>query len=204
TNAPNPSGFGAAVRVADIDGNGSDDFLVADLDQEFPQDCARRLAFLFNSGSVPFLSNGYPTPQPWTPNGTSDVAVLDIDGDGDLDLVIGHCAGTSVFMQDGSPNPPVTFIRGDSNGDGAVNVADPVYALNYLFNSGPQTCIDAMDVNDDGTVNIADGVAVLAFLFSGGVEPESPHPACGQDPTTDDPGLPTPGELGCDASAACP
>ncbi|MGE3965907.1 MAG: FG-GAP repeat domain-containing protein, partial [Planctomycetota bacterium] len=107
TNAPNPSGFGAAVRVADIDGNGSDDFLVADLDQEFPQDCARQLAFLFNSGSVPFLSNGYPTPQPWTPNGTSDVAVLDINGDGDLDLVIGHCAGTSVFMQDGSPNPPV-------------------------------------------------------------------------------------------------
>lgn len=204
TNAPNPTGFGAAVRVADIDGNGTDDFLVTDLDQEFPEDCTRRLAFLFNSGTAPFLSNGYNTPQPWTPLGTSDVAVLDIDGDTDLDLVIGHCAGTSVFMQDGSPVTTVNFIRGDANSDGSVNVADPVFALDYLFNSGPETCIDAMDVNDDGMVNIADAVAALGFLFSNGPQPEPPFPACGADPTADAPGLPTPGELGCTGSAACP
>lgn len=78
-----------------------------------------------------------------------------------------------------------SFIRGDGNGDGQVNVADAVYTLGYLFAGGPGVCPDAMDANDDGALNIADAVYELGFLFSGGPPPPAPHPGTGADPTPD-------------------
>lgn len=77
------------------------------------------------------------------------------------------------------------FIRGDGNGDQELNVADAVFCLNYLFNSGTADCLDAIDTNDDGSTNIADAVALLNFLFSGGNAPPPPYPNPGSDPTPD-------------------
>ncbi len=79
------------------------------------------------------------------------------------------------------------FIRGDSGGDGQLNIADAVAILNGLFVAGtpPSTCADAEDVNDDGQVNIADPVFLLAYLFSGGPDPFPPFPTPGPDPTAD-------------------
>ncbi len=79
------------------------------------------------------------------------------------------------------------FVRGDCNIDNAVNIADAVSILAYLFSgSAAPTCLDAADVNDDGAVNIADAVSVLSYLFSGGLEPPPPFSGCGIDPTPDD------------------
>lgn len=78
-----------------------------------------------------------------------------------------------------------TFVRGDSNGDSTLNIADPVMTLGHLFNSGPSPCRDAMDGNDDGALNIADPVFVLTYLFSAGPNPAAPFPTCGLDPTPD-------------------
>ena len=78
-----------------------------------------------------------------------------------------------------------SFIRGDGNGDVAVNVADAVFALNFLFSGLPSDCLDAMDTNDDGSNDIADAVAILQFLFSGGAAPPAPFPNAGLDPTPD-------------------
>ncbi|MEM7166935.1 MAG: Kazal-type serine protease inhibitor domain-containing protein [Planctomycetota bacterium] len=76
------------------------------------------------------------------------------------------------------------FVRGDCNDDGSFNIADPVYTLNYLFNSGPSNCLAAMDGNDDESVNVADAVSFLTHLFGGtGTFPPAPHPNCGPDPT---------------------
>lgn len=78
-----------------------------------------------------------------------------------------------------------SFLRGDPNGDGSINVADAVFCLNYLFNGVVADCLDAVDANDDGSTNIADAVALLDFLFSGGTPPPPPYPTPGSDPTPD-------------------
>ena len=97
-------------------------------------------------------------------------------------------AGYAVPLQEGGPKPPagVNFVRGDSNGDGEVNISDPTYILVNLFlgGAGPP-CFDAADGNDDGGVDITDAIYVLNFLFLGGQAPPAPFPACGVDATAD-------------------
>ena len=104
---------------------------------------------------------------------------------------IGH-SGTITLETDGAGD----FIRGDGNGDGAVNVADVVFNLDYLFQGGSSNCLKAHDDNDDGTVNIADPVFSLTFQFQFGPIIPSPYPSCGSDPTSD--------ELTCDLAIGCP
>jgi hypothetical protein len=68
---------------------------------------------------------------------------------------------------------------------GAVDLADAIYTLQYLFLSGPGPCRDAMDSNDDGRVDIGDAVYLLVFLFVDGPAPAVPFPYPGIDPTSD-------------------
>ncbi len=104
------------------------------------------------------------------------------------------------------------FKRGDSNGDGELDLSDAVWSLSYLFASGPiPACMDAADSNDNGDVNVADPVHTLAFLFAKGAAPPAPGPdTCGPDPTPDSlvclEYLPCPKPAGCpcQASDACP
>jgi len=79
------------------------------------------------------------------------------------------------------------FRRGDSNGAGRTDLADAVYTLDFLFQTGePIRCTDAADANDDGTINIADPVYVLLYLFLGAAPPPLPgSETCGPDPTAD-------------------
>ena len=79
----------------------------------------------------------------------------------------------------------LSVATGDINGDGAVDVGDGIFVLDYLFAGGASTCRDASDANGDGAVDIGDAIFVLTYLFSGGVEPAPPFPACGEDPTAD-------------------
>lgn len=92
--------------------------------------------------------------------------------------------------------PPPEFRRGDDNNDGARDISDPVFALNYLFGDGIAYCIDAMDVNDSGLADIADPVYNLNFIFAMGPEPPAPYPDCGTDDTSD--------SSGCDTYDECP
>ena len=82
---------------------------------------------------------------------------------------------------------PVRFVRGDSNGDLAVDISDAVATLNYLFVGEGQTlaCEDAGDVNDDGALNVTDPVYALSYLFQGGRPPREPFPQEGLDETAD-------------------
>lgn len=88
------------------------------------------------------------------------------------------------------------FVRGDSNGDGSINLVDVVYSLNYLFLNGPGDCLKAQDINDDGNVNLPDPVTLLGYLFLSGPDPVAPFPSCGTDPTPD--------SLGCGFVPSCP
>jgi hypothetical protein len=65
-----------------------------------------------------------------------------------------------------------SFVRGDANSDGVINVSDVVYLINYLFISGPAPDpIQAGDVNCDGNVNASDVVYLINYLFIGGPPP---------------------------------
>ncbi len=79
------------------------------------------------------------------------------------------------------------FRRGNTNNDSAVDLADSLFVVNYLFSGGPQpTCMDAADTNDDGALDISDTIFLLNYLFISGPIPPSPGPqSCGID-TTDD------------------
>ena len=86
------------------------------------------------------------------------------------------------------PPPGELFRRGDSNGDGVMNITDAVSTLAFLFTGGVEPgCKDAADSNDDGALNITDAIFVLGYLFLGAAAPPAPGPSgCGADPTVDD------------------
>ena len=101
-------------------------------------------------------------------------------------------AGVDIGAYEMGECPPddSRFLRGDSNSDGNLDVADPVYTLLYIFRDGKTpSCLDTADANDDGAIDVADAVYVLQFLFVEGPVIPPPYPECGIDPTVD--------ELGC-------
>jgi hypothetical protein len=86
-----------------------------------------------------------------------------------------------VVVSEGPPPVGTPFKRGDSNADGAANIADASFTLNFLFLGGPDpTCSAAADANGDGNVNIADASFLLNFLFLGGRDLPFPFPDCGR------------------------
>lgn len=86
-----------------------------------------------------------------------------------------------------------SFIRGDANTDGRVDLSDSISILSYLFQNGEGVrCLDAGDSNDDRRVDISDAISILNYLFQGGKEPSMPYPGAGIDPTDD--------SLGCEES----
>jgi hypothetical protein len=93
----------------------------------------------------------------------------------------------TIRFQAGSGNQ---FMRGNANGDSAVNLADAIWSFRALFlTPGESPCRDAEDANDDGAVNIADPLLLLNYQLLGGAIPPEPYPGCGEDPDGDDDGL---------------
>ena len=80
-------------------------------------------------------------------------------------------------------SPDFLFLRGDANGDGAIDVADAVRILNVLFlGEAVGSCPAALDFNGDSDTDIADAISSLSYLFSDGAPPVAPHPECGTVP----------------------
>lgn len=79
------------------------------------------------------------------------------------------------------------FRRGDVTTDGAVQINDAVFLLDYLFSMGTAPpCPDSADVDNTGVLDIADVIRLLDYLFGGGPPPPLPGPDdCGVDPTDD-------------------
>src|SRR5262245_44146812 len=95
-----------------------------------------------------------------------------------------------VEAQEGG-SPAGTFIRGDADDTGTLELNDAVYTLRFLFlgNTGDPYCLDALDTNDDGKLNVVDAIWTLNFLFLGGPQPLAPFPEAGSDPTPEKPEL---------------
>ena len=90
------------------------------------------------------------------------------------------------------------FVRGETNGDGVIDISDPVYLFEWLFLGDHDPCCHAaLDVNGDGDHDLSDGIWILEYSFQGGPPPVAPYPACGIGTATDL-------EVGCESSApAC-
>jgi len=116
-----------------------------------------------------------------------------VDSDGACYLVIGDPSSGSGYYFSGETlegmRPIVTvpeFIRGDANSDGALQISDAVFILQYLFAAGESpSCLDASDSNDDGYIDISDVMKILMYLFGDLPAPPAPYPDCGVDTTED-------------------
>ena len=79
-----------------------------------------------------------------------------------------------------------TFVRGDSNGDGFLEISDAIATVLHLFvGASALECEDHGDFDDNGQLQVTDAIATLAFLFQEGVAPRAPYPDAGLDGTPD-------------------
>jgi len=91
------------------------------------------------------------------------------------EVVAGECSSSTygvtqelMLILDGS----CCNIAGDAGNDGAVNVGDAVYLINYIFKGGPApACLAEGDAQGDCQVNVGDAVYLINYVFKGGDPP---------------------------------
>ena len=92
----------------------------------------------------------------------------------------------------------VAFIRGDSNDDGSLNLADAIFLIGYFFGGGNQPpCRSSANTNGDAVVDIGDVIFVINHQFLAGPQPSAPYPNCGADPAGE-------AGIGCEIYSHCP
>jgi hypothetical protein len=65
-----------------------------------------------------------------------------------------------------------SYLCGDANGDGDVDISDAVYLISYIFSGGAAPIpLLAGDANCDHMVDISDVVYLISYIFSGGQPP---------------------------------
>jgi hypothetical protein len=139
-------GFSGNSIVADLDKDGWNDAVITDVDVDVPG-CSRRTHIFRNLGGEPgdsvimreetsgtncpeFMGNPPECIVASIPSnlleGTHDVAIFDLNGDSYLDMIVGRCAGTQVYLNvpdllpgggvpngDDVPGPMLTMSRHD-------------------------------------------------------------------------------------------
>ena len=69
----------------------------------------------------------------------------------------------------------VSYVAGDADGSGEVDIDDVVYLISYIFSGGPEPDpMEAGDADSSGDIDIDDVVYLINYIFSGGPPPCSP------------------------------
>jgi hypothetical protein len=170
------NGFGSQSRICDLNNDGWNDVLIADVDL-FTDGCNRRARIYHNRGDAPNVTlieeSTLVIPSNML-NGVYDFATFDINGDGWNDLVIGKCTSTGNNCG-GTPqgstqvwiNQPHTCgCIGDINADHEHNGADVRGFVNCVLNAGVGNCLCA-DFNDDGVLGDSDIAALVDQIIAG-------------------------------------
>ncbi|MGP1346995.1 MAG: FG-GAP-like repeat-containing protein [Phycisphaerales bacterium] len=158
-------GFGGRGVAGDLDNDGWTDVLIADVDFEIPG-CQRRAAIYRNLGDAPLVTLREEVVGAQTTGrvacisaellrGTYTIALLDIDGDGWLDIVAGQCTGTHVFMNTGGAR---AACPGDLDANGVVNSDDLGILLSAFANN---VC---GDIDGDGATDSDDLGLMLSAI----------------------------------------
>lgn len=75
-------------------------------------------------------------------------------------------AGLVGFLPYASQAQAPLLKRGDANGDKRLNIADPIFLLNHIFNGGKAPrCRSVANANADAYLDISDAIFILSFLF---------------------------------------
>ncbi len=60
-----------------------------------------------------------------------------------------------------------SFVLGDVNGDGAINIVDIIAMVNYIIGTSNEANYDvAADLNEDGVINVTDIVSVISQILA--------------------------------------
>ncbi len=161
---PDNGGFDNNIVIADLDNDGWNDILIADVDVDLPN-CASRLDIHHNLANPPFVTfqedtGNLPTDDGGPLSGTHDVAVFDIDGDCWPDLVIGNCDGTTVWINQGKGNICPSLCPWDIDSSGDVGVKDLLFLLG-TWGSCPKKGDCPADFDDSGDVGVKDLLILL-------------------------------------------
>jgi hypothetical protein len=96
---PDSAGFGSNSVIADLNQDGHNDIIIADVDVDIGG-CTRTTFIYRNLGNRPdvsFQKQGEPIPNDDL-HGVHDVGVFDLNGDGWLDIILGKCDGTQIWI----------------------------------------------------------------------------------------------------------
>jgi hypothetical protein len=110
-------GPGSAPALADLDGDGDLDALVGDL--------GGTLTFFANAGSAIAPAFVAPAPNPFGLAGVGSASIPalgDLDGDGDLDALVGEAGGNLIFFQNTGTAGAPAFATGLTNPFGLAGV----------------------------------------------------------------------------------
>ena len=176
--------FGNTTRVADLDNDGRLDVIICDVDADLGPFCpstGRRTHIYKNTGVVGtglLDEPGLILPLA-SQSALFDVATVDVNGDGWVDLLVGRCGGIELFM-----NQPPIFVT-FSYPNGRPSTLDPTatnsFTVNAAITGGGSIVPDTakLYVSTDGGANFtgypmtSSGASTFTATF--------PPVACGQN-----------------------
>lgn len=161
---PQSNGFGGDSVVADLNNDGWNDFIIADVDPDITG-CQRTSHLYHNINGSSFPADSGNIPESLR-KGTHDVAVLDINGDCWDDIIFGRCFATEIWINTapGGSACKASTCPADLDGSGGVNGIDLAHVLggwtgSVSYGSCPPHV--PADLNQDCKVNGLDLALVL-------------------------------------------
>jgi hypothetical protein len=179
-------GFGSENHIVDLNNDGWKDVIISDFDHDLTG-CGRRCHIYHNlagtAGSTNIVLKEEAGSSGWRGvvgmnasdlQGTFDEAVFDIDNDGDMDIVIGRCSGTFVWINQesnctltkyGTSVPNTSGLPALIDFSGTTSVAHNDWVLKASQCPHNKTCLFIYGTTQIAPVTFGDGVREIGGLI---------------------------------------